>query len=106
MHIVVFITCAKKKEAKLIARALVARRLAACVNIVEKIESLFWWAGKLDRAEEILLIVKSHQSKLARINKLVKSLHSYEVPEIIALPIVGGYPPYLKWLDDSLRRTD
>ena len=103
MHIVIFITASDKKEAKNIASQLVKNKLAACVNIVEKLESLFWWQGKVDQAKETLLIVKSKKEKLAKIIKVVKSLHSYEVPEIIALPIIGGYKPYLNWINDSLR---
>ncbi len=101
MYAVIFITCAHKKEARCIAKALVKNKLAACVNIVDKIESLFWWQGKVDVAGEALLIIKSKREKLTKIIKLVKSMHSYQVPEIIALPIIGGYRPYLEWIDES-----
>jgi periplasmic divalent cation tolerance protein len=87
----------------LIAQALLKNKLAACVNIIDKIESFFWWQGKIDCAEEALLLVKSKKSKLPKIIKLVKSLHSYSVPEIIALPIIAGEKKYLKWIDESLR---
>ncbi|MFA5410392.1 MAG: divalent-cation tolerance protein CutA [Candidatus Omnitrophota bacterium] len=103
MQIVVFITAADKKEAGRISRALVEKRLAACVNIIDKIESVFWWQKKIDCACEALLIVKSKAAKLNQVIKLVKSLHSYRVPEIIALPIIGGSRDYLRWLDESLR---
>ena len=103
MYIVVFVTCANKKEADKVAQALISRKLAACVNIIEKIESLFWWQGKVDRAKEVLLAIKSKKVKFPQIIKLVKSLHSYEVPEIIALPILAGNQAYLRWIDDSLR---
>ena len=103
MHIVIFITVCDKKEAKLIAGRLVENKLVACVNIIDKIESLFWWKGKVDQAKEVLLIAKSKKEKLGKIIKLVKLSHSYEVPEIIALPIIGGYKPYLKWINDSIR---
>ena len=103
MQIVVFITASDKKEAKNIASRLVKNKLAACVNIVEKLESLFWWQGKVSQAKETLLIVKSKKEKLAKIIKIVKLLHSYEVPEIIALPIIDGYKPYLNWINDSVR---
>lgn len=102
MYIVIFITAPNKKEANFIAQELIKRRLAACVNIVDKIESIFWWQDKISKAGEILLIVKSKKSKLNKIIKQVKSIHSYEVPEIIALPIVGGNKDYLEWLDDSV----
>ena len=103
MHIVVFVTASNKKEAVRIAEELVTKKLAACVNIIDKIESLFWWQGKVDRAKEALLIIKSKKEKLAKIIKTVKALHSYEVPEIIALPISGGYKPYLGWINDTVR---
>ena len=102
MHIVIFITASGKKEAHRIAKALLKNKLAACVNIVDKIESFFWWQNKLDKAKEALLLVKSKKKNFPRIAKLVKSLHSYDVPEIIALPICAGYKPYLNWIDESV----
>ncbi|MEK6727688.1 MAG: divalent-cation tolerance protein CutA [Candidatus Omnitrophota bacterium] len=104
MYVVIFITVSNKKEAKRIADGLVRDKLAACVNIVDKLESFFWWQGKVDKAKEMLLIAKSKKQNLNRIIKLVKSLHSYEVPEIIALPVVAGYKPYLRWIDESIRK--
>jgi periplasmic divalent cation tolerance protein len=102
MYIVIFITASGEKEAKKIAAALIKNKLAACVNIIEKISSLFQWQGKVSRAGEALLIVKSKKSKLNKIIKLVKALHSYEVPEIIAIPIVAGEKKYLNWINDSI----
>ncbi|MBU1726853.1 MAG: divalent-cation tolerance protein CutA [Candidatus Omnitrophica bacterium] len=102
MYIVIFITASNKKEADKIASALIEKKLAACVNIVEKIESVFWWQAKVDRSNEMLMVVKSKKSKFNKILKLVKSLHSYQVPEIIALPIVAGEKSYLSWIDDSV----
>lgn len=101
--IVIFITCANKKEARLISLKLVKNRLAACVNNLEKVKSFFCWQGKVDKADEVLLIIKSKKTKLPEIIRLVKSMHSYQVPEIIALPILGGYKPYLRWINDSVR---
>jgi periplasmic divalent cation tolerance protein len=102
MYIVIFITCANKNEAKKMAAGLISSKLAACVNIVGGVESLFWWENKVDRAREVLLIVKSKKTKLARIIKKVRFLHSYSTPEIIVLPIIGGDRHYLKWIDESL----
>ena len=104
MYIVILITAKHKKEAGRIARALVKNKLAACVTIVDKVHSLFWWQGKVDQATEVLLIAKSKKEQLARIITTVKSLHSYEVPEIIALPLMGGNTAYLEWINESLRR--
>ena len=103
MYVVVLITVANKKEAGLIARSLLNSRVAACVNIIDKLESFFWWKGKVDQAKEALLVVKSKKEKLNALIKMVKSMHSYDVPEIIAIPIVSGFKPYLKWIDASLR---
>ncbi len=100
-NIVVFITTATAEEAQRIANILVSGRKAACVNIVPQVHSRFWWQGKIDSADEALLIVKTKAALLDEIIKLVKENHSYEVPEIVALPIVCGNPDYLKWLDDE-----
>lgn len=103
MYIVIFVTTANVQEAEKISSQLVNRKLAACANIVEGIKSFFWWQGKIDSAGEVLLVIKSKKSKLAAIIKEVKSLHSYEVPEIIAMPIIAGDKDYLRWVDASLR---
>jgi periplasmic divalent cation tolerance protein len=103
MYIVIFVTASNKKEAQKIAAGLIKQRLAACVNIIDKVDSLFCWEAKVQKAEEFLLIIKSKREKLGRIIKLVKSLHSYTVPEIIALPIIAGDKPYLRWIDAALR---
>ena len=96
--IVIFVTTSTEEEARRIAELLVGQRKAACVNIVPKVDSLFWWQGKLDSAQESLLIIKTKASLLPDVISLVKGVHSYEVPEIIALPIIGGNEDYLKWI--------
>jgi periplasmic divalent cation tolerance protein len=101
--VVVLITTGGEEEAHKIAELLVNRRKVACVNILPRVDSLFWWKGKLDSARESLLLVKTKTSLLPEIISLVKEIHSYEVPEIIALPIIGGSEDYLKWLDDACR---
>ncbi|MQY55135.1 MAG: divalent cation tolerance protein CutA [Dehalococcoidia bacterium] len=98
---VVFITTATAEEAQRIANILVSGRKAACVNIVPQVHSRFWWQGKIDSADEALLVVKTKAALLDEIIKLVKENHSYEVPEIVALPIVGGNRDYLKWIDNQ-----
>ena len=103
MHIVIFITAPNKKEAQKIASGLVKNKLAACVNIVDKIESVFFWNGKINRAKEVLLIVKSRKDKFKKIVKFVKANHSYQVPEIISLSITSGLASYLRWINDYLR---
>jgi len=103
MHIVVFITAKDKKQARAIALALVKKKLAACVTIAAAAESFFWWQSTVDRAKEVLLIAKTKKEKFSAVCRAVKALHSYEVPEIIAVPICAGYTPYLEWIDGSLR---
>lgn len=97
-YVVVFITTAAGEEARLISRALLEQRKAACVNIVPGVSSLFWWQGGIDSAEESLLVVKTRASLLDDIVQLVKKIHTNDVPEIIALPVVGGNKDYLEWV--------
>ena len=103
--IVILVTTSSEPEAHKIADLLLSRRKAACVNIVPRVDSSFWWQGKLGSARESLLIIKTKASLLHEIIELVKSVHSYEVPEIIALPIIGGSEDYLKWIDDEVRES-
>ncbi|MBI5143910.1 MAG: divalent-cation tolerance protein CutA [Candidatus Omnitrophica bacterium] len=97
--IAILVTCGSKREAEKIVNSLLKRRLIACANIVSGIESRFWWKGKIDKAKEILIILKAQQKNFKRIEKEIKHIHSYEVPEIIALPIVSGNKAYLDWLE-------
>ena len=103
-NVVIFITTGTDEEADEVAKALLKNRYAACVNIVPKINSLFWWHDKLDSARESLLIVKSKASLLHEIVRLVKEVHSYEIPEIVALPIIGGNPDYLSWIGKEIKQ--
>jgi len=103
-EIVVFITTATEEEARRIANLLLSQRKAACVNIVPMINSLFWWQDKLDSAQESLLIVKTKASVLNEIVSLVREIHSYDIPEIIALPIIGGNRDYLEWIDKEVKQ--
>lgn len=85
------------------ARTLVDERLAACANLVPGVTSTYWWQGKIEEASETLLVLKTRQDLLERLVARVKTLHSYIVPEVIALPVVGGNPAYLEWIDESVR---
>ena len=100
---VVFVTCSGKEEAEKISKTLVKEKLAACVNVVSTVKSFFWWEGKVDEAEEHLLIIKTSVEKMEKLIEKVKELHSYSVPEIISLPILEGNKEYLKWIEDSLK---
>ena len=102
-YVVVIMTTANREEAVKIVRNLLEERLIACANIVGPISSIFWWKGKIDEASEFLVFMKSHKNLFERLSERVIEIHSYEVPEIIALPIIGGSPPYLDWLKASLQ---
>jgi periplasmic divalent cation tolerance protein len=98
-YVVVFITVDSQETARKITDKLLTERKAACVNIIPKVESQYWWQGKIESANELLLIVKTHAVLLEELIALVKQNHPYSVPEIIALPIIGGNKDYLKWID-------
>jgi len=101
-HIVVLITAASREEAERLGQAVVEERLAACANLVPSVASTYWWRGKIERAAETLLLLKTRQDLFEALQRRVRALHSYSVPEVIALPIVGGNPDYLRWIDDSV----
>jgi periplasmic divalent cation tolerance protein len=102
--IVVLVTCGSAKESRRIARRLVEQRLAACVNILEvPVRSIYRWKGNVESATERLLIIKSSRKRFAALQRAVQKLHSYNVPEIIALPIESGSRNYLAWLSESVR---
>lgn len=100
--IVVFMTAANREEAGRLAEMLVREKLAACVQILPEMESVYRWQGQVEQQSEILLIAKSKLSAFAALEREVRRIHSYETPEIVACPIVAGSAPYLKWLDESI----
>ena len=104
MYIVILVTAKDKIEAQKIASKLVSEKLVACANIIDNVRSIFWWESKVDSANEVLLIFKSKKTLFKKIEKTVKSIHSYSVPEIIALPIIVGEKTYLKWIEDSVKK--
>ena len=101
--IVVFVTCGSEEEALKIANALVEDHLAACVNLVAPIRSLYRWEGKIWDEKEWLLIAKTQKHRFETLEKKVKSLHSYSVPEIISIPITDGSSAYLNWIGENIR---
>jgi periplasmic divalent cation tolerance protein len=100
--LVVFVTASSRKEADKIAQALVAEKLAACVTIVPEVFSRYRWKGHVENSEELLLIIKTFSRLYKALEKRVKALHSYSVPEILAVPVMAGNADYLKWMKDSL----
>jgi periplasmic divalent cation tolerance protein len=102
-NIVVLITVPGEDEASRIASTLINERLAACVNLVKNIRSLFRWEGKVEDESEFLMVVKTRSDIFERLSKRVNELHSYSVPEIIALPIIDGFEGYLQWIADETK---
>ena len=99
---IVLTTASSRDEAKRIAKALVEERLAACVNVVHGVESIYRWQRKVEEAAEVLLLIKTNVEKLEALETAIRRLHSYEVPEFLIFEVNGGSAAYLKWLDDSL----
>lgn len=100
--VVVFVTCSSAEEAGRIANALVEERLAACVNISSPIRSIYRWQGKLSDDEEVLLVIKTTRELFDPLRRTVEKLHSYQVPEVICLPVIDGAPNYLNWIGASV----
>jgi periplasmic divalent cation tolerance protein len=103
-EIVVLVTAATDEEAARIGRGMVEAQLAACANILPGVRSIFWWQGKISDEGETLLLLKSRSDLFEDLAEMVRQLHSYEVPEIIALPIVFGSQPYLSWIRQNTRK--
>jgi periplasmic divalent cation tolerance protein len=104
--IVIFVAVGNSSDAALLAKSLVEKRLAACANLIPGISSWYWWEGRVNQDQEVLLIIKTSRDKFAALEKEVLRLHSYAVPEIIAVQIVEGSKNYLNWIEESLRGGD
>ncbi len=102
-YVVALSTVGQAEDAQRIARALVERRLAACVNVISGLTSVYRWKGKIEADPEHLLVIKTRQDRVAEIKAVLPSLHPYEVPELVVLAIEDGYPPYLSWIGESVR---
>ncbi len=101
--LVVLVTCSSSAEARRIARAVVEARLAACVNILPgAVTSIYRWKGEVESARERLLLIKTSRKRLAKLRAAVERLHSYDVPEFIALPVAAGSPAYLEWMEENI----
>lgn len=101
-HIIILATVSSGEEAKRISDILLERKLIACASIVQDVRSFYWWKGEVEHSSELLLVMKSRGELLEEIVRLVRENHSYEVPEVVALPVVGGNPDYLRWIEESV----
>jgi periplasmic divalent cation tolerance protein len=101
--IIVLTNASSQEEARKIASALLERKLAACVNIIPGVESIYWWKGKIETAPEWTLLIKTVHSNFQAISAAIRELHSYDLPECIALVIDDGSPDYLNWINESVR---
>ncbi|XP_015686851.1 protein CutA isoform X1 [Protobothrops mucrosquamatus] len=97
-----FVTCPNETVAKDLARALVEQRLAACVNVLPGVTSIYRWKGAVEEDAEVLLMIKTRSSRVSALAEYVRSVHPYEVAEVIALPIQQGNPPYLRWVEETV----
>lgn len=104
MEIVIFCTTANRAEAEAISAALLERKLIACSNVLDGAHSLFWWEGKVQNEKEHIMIMKSVDDLFEQLEETIKKMHSYDVPEIIALPIVKGSKEYLNWLKEAVEQ--
>lgn len=104
--VVVLMTAASNQEATELANMLVNSKLAACVQILPQIESIYRWKGSIERSSEVLLIAKTEQSRFVKLEQSVRAMHSYDTPEILAIPASEISAPYRKWLSDSLAESD
>jgi periplasmic divalent cation tolerance protein len=100
----IYMTTGSKREARQIGKALVESRLAACVNILDNMQSIYRWEGKIQEESEVVLIAKTTDTLLSSLIDKVKSLHSYDCPCIVSLPVLDGYPPFLDWVHAEVKR--
>ena len=101
-HVVALVTCPSRRVAQRLARLAVTQRLAACVNILSDVHSVFRWQGKIDAAREVLLLIKTSARRFEALRRSLVNAHPYDVPEVIALPILNAHRPYAAWLTQSL----
>jgi len=105
-YIMVLTTCNSSETSSLIAEALISNKIAACVNIIKGVESVYQWQGKIEHDKEILLIIKTRESLFSQVEQSIQELHSYELPEIIAVPIMTGEKNYLNWIQSATLATE
>lgn len=105
-YIMVLTTCNSSETSSLIAEALISNKIAACVNIIKGVESVYQWQGKIEHDKEILLIIKTRGSLFSQVEETIQELHSYELPEIIAVPLKTGEKNYLNWIQSATLATE
>ena len=103
--VVVLVTAPDVKTARKLAQAALKARLIACANLLPKVESHYWWQGKIERGAEVLLVLKTTTARLAALEKLIVAKHPYDTPEFLVLPIAGGHKRYLNWVEQSVWRA-
>lgn len=103
-NMIIFITASSAEEGEKISKSLLEEKLVACVNILPQVNSSYWWQGKIETSKEVMLIAKTSDSLVNNVIERVKQIHSYDVPEIIAVSITGGNKDYLKWISDSVKK--
>lgn len=103
-YIQVLTTAGEKKDAERIAKAMVEKRLAGCVQILGPITSTYWWKGNIEKTEEWLCLIKSKKAVYEKLEEAIKKIHPYQLPEIIATPIISGGKEYLRWLGDEVKK--
>ena len=104
--IIVFSNCGTEEEAMRVAHALIGSKLAACVNVLPKIRSVYRWKGAIEEESEWMLVIKSSRPLFSQLQAALRKAHSYDVPEVLAIPVVDGSPEYLRWLDGELAGND
>ncbi|MBN1492651.1 MAG: divalent-cation tolerance protein CutA [Candidatus Omnitrophica bacterium] len=101
-YIIIYVTFPSKKEASVVVEQLLGHKYIACATIVDHVESHYWWQGAIDESDEVLAVMKTTKNNFKNVEVLVKQSHPYEVPEIIAVPIIAGSNEYLKWIEESV----
>jgi len=103
---IIAITSTPQEEAENIAKIIVDKKLAACVQIIGPVSSFYWWKGEVQKDTEAILLIKTTEKNKEKIKKIIKDIHSYDVPELLFLPVYGGLPEYLKWLESAIENDE
>ena len=102
-HVAVLVTAPDLKTARKLSKAALRGRLIACANLIRNIESHYWWQGRIETGTEVLMVLKTTAARLSALEKLIVTIHPYDTPEFVVLPLTGGHARYLRWLEESVR---